>query len=69
MDCADRRVSTRRPRKEFDEAKRTEIFKQIESILNKAVHHTSLWTTNALSAKNKTPRRRPRSRQTLASGS
>ena len=40
--------------KEFDEAKRTEIFKQVESILNKAVFHTSLWTTNALSAKKKT---------------
>ena len=36
---------------EFDEAKRTEIFKKVESILNKAVFHTSLWTTNALSAK------------------
>ena len=39
---------------EFDEAKRTELFKQVESILNKAVFHTSLWTTNALSAKKKT---------------
>jgi peptide/nickel transport system substrate-binding protein len=39
--------------KEIDDAKRIEIFKQIEGIINKAVFHTSLWTTNALSAKAK----------------
>ncbi len=39
--------------KEFDPAKQQELFKQVESILNKAVFHTSLFTTNALSAKSK----------------
>jgi peptide/nickel transport system substrate-binding protein len=40
-------------RRELDETKRTEIFKQISGIINKAVDRVSYWTTNALSAKAK----------------
>jgi peptide/nickel transport system substrate-binding protein len=40
-------------RRELDPGKRNEIFKQISSILNKAVDAVSFWTTNALSAKSK----------------
>jgi peptide/nickel transport system substrate-binding protein len=38
-------------RKELDETKRTEIFKQISSRINKGFDRVSFWTTNALSAK------------------
>lgn len=40
-------------RGELDSAKRTEIFREISGILNKAVDQVSFWTANALSAKSK----------------
>ena len=38
-------------RQELDETKRTELFKQISSKINKGFDRVSFWTTNALSAK------------------